>query len=215
MIASWQPLKRHSFLFRILKNTNLKEVRVALVGYAWAGSSRKDIEREAYKYGVLKQITFFESIPHAQVASILNQSKVAVMLTEREGANRGIYEAFCCNVPVILYRYNRGVNKDIINDKTGMLADDNELGEAISYMLSHYTNYSPREWLMANSGYLNAWTKLNNAFLEIERIRTGKAVSDLCMIKSNPNLVYVNDADRLRMETEYCKLKSFLSPHLT
>ncbi|MBW1784087.1 MAG: glycosyltransferase, partial [Deltaproteobacteria bacterium] len=212
MVASWLRIKRHSLLFKTLRDSCLQNIRVVLVGYPWEGRLRKDIEKEAERFGVFNQITFFENIPHAQVSSILSQSKVATMLTKREGANRGIYEAFFCDVPVILYRHNRGVNKHIINKHTGMLADDDELGDAIKYMVAHYKEFRPREWAVANSGFVKAWEKLNATFLEVERIRTGKKVDELCMIKSDPNLVYAIDRDRIDLEPEYHKLISYLRP---
>jgi len=83
----------------------------------------------------------------------------------------------------------------------------------MTHVISHYKEYSPREWATRNSGFLNARKKLNATFLELERIRNGKKVIDLCMIKSHPSLLYADDRDRLFLEPEYHNLASYLQPY--
>ena len=209
MIASWIRLKRHHILFRALAQHRLSNLRVALIGYPWAGRTRRDIEREARTYGVLQQIDIYENIPHSQVADIIRKSKIAVMLTKREGANRAIYECLLCGVPVVLYRHNRGVNKDIIRSETGVLADDDELGPVMREMIANYTRYNEvARWAASNVGRHVAHKKLNSCLEMIARNNGETYSQGICEIGAS-NSAYVFDSDRIQMESEYVKLYDY------
>lgn len=209
MVASWSPVKRHSLLFWALARAGLSQARLALIGYPWEGRTRADIEKAARKYG-LENVTIFERIPRQQVADVISRSRVGVMLTRREGANRGIYECLFCDVPVVIPAYNRGVNKDHVNTATGMLADDASLPQVLGTMLENHANFRPREWAMAHTGYRNAYRILDD---ELRRLAhaSGEPYTDaIAMTKSAPAARYVNDSDRVMLQGQYAHLQSLL-----
>ena len=82
--------------------------------------ARKEFEQEIRSYGVEDDCTIFQGIPPAQVNEVLNRSKVKVLLTKIEGANRALSEAMSANVPVLVYKHIMGPRRTDINPMTGM-----------------------------------------------------------------------------------------------
>lgn len=209
MIASWLKIKRHKTLFKAVAKSKLKNIKIALIGYPWGFRTRKDIEKEAKRFNILNQIDFYENIPSQKVAEIIKKSKVSVMLSKREGANRAIYECLLCGTPVVLCKFNRGVNKNIINSETGCLADDDELGEVLSSMIKNYAKYNTASWARKNIGREVAHKKLNDLLKDLAVNKKEEYLSDICKIKAS-NAPYVYDRDRIDMSSEYLKLEQYL-----
>ena len=121
MVAAWAGIKRHWRVFRTLAELRKRghKLKVALVGYRY-DLTRADVEALAAHFGIRDQIETFERISHEEVAALLARSKVHVLWSRRECANRAIIEAMLADVPVIVrdgltfgYRY------PYINEHTG------------------------------------------------------------------------------------------------
>jgi hypothetical protein len=210
MIASWAKLKRHELLFRAMADAGLRDCRLALVGYPWGGRTVTDIKKEAAQFGVLQQITFYENIAPSMVSELLSRSKASVMLTRREGANRALYESLLNGVPVIVCRHNRGVNKNIVNEKTGCLANDEELGKVLKHIIGNYDKYdSVAEWARENVGYKIAKQRLDAVLRSLAEKRGETYLKPICAIKAG-HAAYVSEDDRTGMAEEYEALKAFL-----
>ena len=162
MVSAWDPLKRHEVFFRAAarrKQEGGRALRFALIGYNM-GWTREPIEKLLRQYQLEGDCDTYEMIPHEQVGSIVSESRVSLLLSHREGANRAIYESMFCGTPIIVYRHQCGVNLDHVNARTGMLADDYELLAAIDNVLDHPDNFDPRTWALENAGYRNATRKI-------------------------------------------------------
>lgn len=209
MVASWSPVKRHAVFFDALAAANLHEARIALIGYPWEGRTRFDIERLANRAG-LKAVDIFERISRVEVAKIIAESRVGVMLTRREGANRGIYECLFCDVPIVVPAYNRGVNKDLVNEMTGSLATDAELSAVLGDVLRAAHTFRPREWAMRHTGYWRAWSVLDACLRELAQAKGESYERPIAMVRSAPAASFVNEGDADRLSREYDHLKRFL-----
>ena len=103
MVGNWGKAKRHYLLFQAVKKMKTK-AKIALIGYPSKNRRLQEVIHEAKICGIYKQCEFFENITPDEVANILRHSKVNVLLSKGEGANRGIYEGiFCGNVIVVYY----------------------------------------------------------------------------------------------------------------
>lgn len=214
MVSAWDPLKRHELFFRTAaqrKQNGQRALRFALIGYQM-GWTRAPVERLLRQYGLERDCDVYEMIPHAEVARIVAASRVSLLLSHREGANRGIYESMFCDTPIIVYRHQCGVNLDHVNARTGLLADDDELGHAISYVLEHREEFDPRQWALENAGYRNATQTINAALRQMSERRGLAWTKDIVAKKSAPELRYA-DAGRYReFAAEYESLQQYLLP---
>lgn len=213
MVAAWDPLKRHEVFFRAAARLkeNGRRLRFALIGYDM-GWTRAPIERLLQHYRLTDDADLFEMIPHDEVARILADSAVSVLLSYREGANRGIYESMFCNTPIIVYRHQCGVNLDHVNSRTGLLVDDSELAESICYVLDHPNEFDPRAWAIENAGYENATTKINEVLKVLAARRNVPWTYGMVPKKSAPNLRYAQPGLYKEFESEYERLSDFLLP---
>jgi glycosyltransferase involved in cell wall biosynthesis len=209
MVASWSPVKRHALFFDALAAAGLHHAPVALVGYAWEGCTRQHIEKLAARAG-LTNVSIFERIPRAEVAAVIRRSRVGVMLTRREGANRGIYECLFCDVPVVVSASNRGVNKSMINERTGRLVSDENLPAALRGMLENTSDFRPREWMELHTGYRNAGRALDAAIATLAQSRGESYSTPIAGIRSSPAAAYVDEGERTALDAEYANLRLLL-----
>ena len=210
MIANWLKWKRHGLLFKALLKIRSHVQRVALIGYPIEGRTLRDTKAECKKYGLLDHVDFFDKIPHKDVLEIIKKSKVGILLSKEEGANRGIYECFFSNVPVILTKRNRGVNRDHINRFTGVLADDLELQDVIVEMVKNFKNYNPRKWAFENSGYINSTNKLNQFLKELALEKGEEWTQDIFFKHNSPHARYAKYEEQEKADVVFNHLKQFL-----
>jgi hypothetical protein len=128
------------------------------------------------------------------------------MLSLREGANRGIYECLFCDVPVVLTRDNRGVNKQHINDRTGRLASDEELPAVLRSTLNDAEQFTPRSWALEHTGRYNAHDILQRRLAELAQSAGEPYERPIARIKSAPYTVYAEETDRLTLAEQYSVL---------
>ncbi len=192
MVAGWAVYKRHHALFGALKHLRHTDIKVAIVGFEWEGS-REEIETLIDLYGVRKHLDIYQSLPPQEVNVILNQSKVNLILTLREGANKSIFEGFFADVPGIVLRNNIGINKSYINEYTGRLIDERELPQMLLWFREHHRDFRPREWAMQNISPQATTAKLNAVLREIA-CKHGEPWTRDIVAKSNcPSPVYYPD----------------------
>lgn len=214
MVSAWDPLKRHEVFFRAAarrKQNGERTLRFALIGYQM-GWTREPIEKLLRQYDLERDCDLYEMIPHAQVARIVADSKVSLLLSHREGANRAIYESMFCGTPIIVYRHQCGVNLEHVNVRTGLLADTDELGAAIGYVLEHHEEFDPRQWALENAGYGNATQTINAALRQMSQRRGLAWTKDIVAKKSAPELRYAQPGVYRIFAEEYERLKDYLLP---
>ncbi|HVS20258.1 MAG TPA: glycosyltransferase, partial [Pyrinomonadaceae bacterium] len=214
MVAAWDPFKRHEVFFRAasqLKRQHGRKLRIALIGYelTW---TRAEIERLLNQFDLQGDCTIYEDIPHEEVARVVSDSKASLLLSQREGANKALYESMFCGTPAIVYRHQCGVNLDHVNASTGMLADDDELADAIVHVLDHHDDFDPRGWAMEHAGYSNATRKINATLSEIANRRGLPWTRDIVAKKNAPNLRYAESGVYQQFQGEYERLKGYLLP---
>jgi glycosyltransferase involved in cell wall biosynthesis len=212
MVSMWDPLKRHHVLFRALKDLRRAgtEVTAALIGYPgrW---QMGHVRALAESFDVADLCTFFESIPHEQVAEILAQSYAYVLLSRREGANKSLYESLFSDTPVIVPAGHVGINLDHVTDETGLtFNEDRELADRVKFVITNAHRFRPREWALKNTGAIRS-TAVINAVLRDMAERHGAPWSRDIVVKVNaPNLRYQDRRDRLDLEPAYDSLARYL-----
>jgi len=150
-IANLNPVKRlHIYLRSIQKiKQSGEKVNAALVVASWGGD-KNILENLLDYYQVRDSVTCFNDLSHKEINNLFNQSTVSVLLSLKEGSNRALFESIFSNTPIIALRNNIGINKDYVNNETGVLIADHELAKTIlDFKYGNY-EYSPRAWAMAN-----------------------------------------------------------------
>jgi hypothetical protein len=117
-----------------------------------------------------------------------------------------------CGTPIIVYRQQCGVNLDHVNQQTGLLADDNELADAIKIVLDRAEAFDPRSWALENAGYSKATEKINAALAEMAARRGSLWIRGIEAKKNAPNLRYSAAGVHEYFAPEYERLGEFLLP---
>ena len=213
MVAAWADIKRHWRVFKALAELRRRghRLKVALVGYRY-DRTREDIEALAQHFGIRDQIETHERITQEEVGALLARSKVHVLWSRRECANRAIVEAMLADVPVIVrdgltfgYRY------PYINDQTGRFVKETELGDAILEMIATRDQYRPREWVLRHMTCERATAELEH-HLRTAAVAAGEPWTDGLVVKTSTldTQRYFHPEDRLRFERDYQFLESCL-----
>jgi len=210
-IANWSRNKRHELLFRTLAAIR-RPLRVALVGFSLE-RRREDIEAIMKKYGVADRCEIFVRIPQSEVNRLLNLSRVNLMLSRFELANRALYEAMFANVPSVVNRDCQGLDTSVITPETGVAAKDEELADAILTVLARLNAFSPREWALDHTGCVRSTRILNDKLKEASLARGEPWTKDIATKVCNgttPDLPYKFRDDAKRLEPTLHHLAQFL-----
>ena len=150
-VANRGAYKRPHVFFRAVKKAVAKnsQFRAAFVCASWGGS-RDTIRDLIEHYGLGDNLVLLESLSTEEVNTVLNQSKLCVLLSRKEGSNRSLFEAMFANTPALVLSENVGVNKSYFNAETGVVADEADLAEAIVSVSGRYFEFRPRQWAMQN-----------------------------------------------------------------
>lgn len=212
MVAAWTSFKRHDVVIRALAQWKKQrpDFRAVFVGYP-AGMTKEDIVLLTRKHGIESNVTFFEQIKPEKVADVLSSSRMSIHFSKAEGANKVAYESWLCNIPMIVYKHNIGFRHNWINEKTGIHTDEEGLADAFEYIYTHPGQFSPREWVLERSGYINATRILNETLKEIALEKEEPWTVDIVPKKNAPNFYYANEEDRLKMEPYYQELDRYFS----
>lgn len=211
MVANWAAHKRHRVLFKALREIRDRELNVLLIGFPWGGRTADDIRRESRitnNPNVSYEIV--ESIPQDAVARYLNQSRVFVFLSKKEGDNKALVEAMFADVPVVVYERTIGGARNRINPATGRLSSDKNLAMNICYMLDHASKFSARQWALAHTGSETATKLLETTIQQMVRELGGAYSAGLVEKVNSPNLEYKNPEARSQLVDDYAFLESCL-----
>lgn len=192
-IANFNPVKRvDRYIRAIVRVTRVKnDFRAALV-CAPPGSARRETLATIEWASDKANISFFEKMSQPELNNLINQSKVNVLLSLKEGANKALSEGFFSGTPGILLSENIGVNRASINEHTGKIIPDSELEATLMWFSDHYDEYKPEKW--ANE-YLTPVASTNKLAktLEVIEVSEGRTWSIGLFPKVNqPELAYLS-----------------------
>jgi len=150
MIARWHSSKRHDLLLRAIREIADPGFRVALVALRKERSEREEILMAVASSGLRKQIEILEDLAPGDVNLVLNQSKVNVLLSRQEGANRGLFEGFFAGVPGLAFRNHVGIRMEHFLPETGRLIRPSALAAELIYFREHWHEFNPRPWALSH-----------------------------------------------------------------
>jgi glycosyltransferase involved in cell wall biosynthesis len=206
MVAAWADIKRHWRVFKALADLRRRghRLKVALAGYKY-DRTRGEIEALAGHFGIRDQVETYERISQAEVFALLARSKVHVLWSRRECANRAIIEAMLADVPVIVREgLTFGFHYPYINDLTGRFVRERDLGDAILEMIERRTSYQPRAWVLDHMTCAHATAALESQ-LRHHAESHGEPWSEGLVVRTSTldTQKYWNPEDRDRFENDY------------
>ncbi len=193
MNSHWGKWKRHYALFQAIRGTSLK---VALIGFSWGKRSATDIRKLAQYYDVESQIEIFEKISFDKVMEINAQSRFAVLLSLKEGANRAIPEAMFANTPAIVLNETVGGVQKNVSRESGRICKQKDLKLVIQALTSDQPPFTPRKWAIANISHKTS-TDFVNSQLRAHAVNNKLPwTKDIAERKNSPELAYSSEADK-------------------
>ncbi len=211
MNSNWGAWKRHHTLFKALSKMNRK-ISVALIGFEWGGRTQQEIEAMAVHYGVIDRLTFFEKIEFSEVMKITCQSRMAILLSLKEGSNRAIAEAIFCDAPsIVLENHVGGIVNNIVPE-TGQLVCESALPEAIENMLDNLDAYRPRAWAIENISCIKSAAYLNQQLESYAKQGGEQWTTDIVVRASSPESKYYDSNNAAIFEPHNKHLESLLKP---
>ena len=194
MIARWTLFKRHHLLLRTLRRMADPSFRVAFVAINKPGDTDRElILSMIQKHRLSAQVTVFEDLEPSGVNHVLNQSKVNVLLSRQEGSNRALSEGFFAGVPGLAFSNHVGIPVTHFTPQTGRLIAEQELTDALYYFRSHWKEFDPRRWAMANIAPGVTTSKLNGVLQRLAKERQEPWTQDIVSKCNCPELRYYPD----------------------
>lgn len=174
-ISTWQKFKRPELFFYGIKL--LPDKKFLKFGHLIYGNeeelnyknkfihlSRKDSLNVDLPYADLRDN---KGLPNdsEEINLLINKSKMGILTSKIEGINRFKLECLSANIPVLVPNDVNTPLKKHINDKTGLFYDPTPegLAEAINIVEENYSSFSPREYVLRNTGSKNSMVKLKKA----------------------------------------------------
>ncbi len=192
-VANYNPVKRvERYILAVANarktNPNFKGALVC----AGHGSAKTEINEILKNYSADADIAFFGSMNQAELNLKFNQSKVNVLISLKEGSNKGLAEGLFSGTPGLLISENAGGNHAHINEFTGRIVPDAELEQALNWFSDHSEEYNPDVWVRRNMSPVISTQKLS-ALLEDVEINEGREWTNNLLVKTNtPELTYVD-----------------------
>ena len=184
MIARWNRFKHHQLLvdaFRILKRQGAS-VRGLLFGHFATTNNRATIDYKKRIVQTIRSETLPIDLPAADattnegldkikdsIAACINASRVGLLLSRSEAINRFKMECLSCDVPMIVCDDACWSVRKHIGPQTGIVVARRADAVANAILaVKDGAKFSPREYIMANTGIDRAMAALQDAVDELD-----------------------------------------------
>jgi hypothetical protein len=194
-VTSYRSGKRHHVYFRAIAAIGDPSYRGAIACGAW-GQSKRDVLNLIKYYDIENNIDVYESLSQKDLNLLLNKAKVNVLFSKKEGSNRSVFEGFFSNVPALVLKNNIGMNKNYINENTGMLVDEESVAGKLIYFKNNWKDFNPRKWAMENISPLKTTFKLNSVLQKISQDENYSWTIDIVAKVNSPEVKYFNRSDK-------------------
>ncbi len=130
-IARFEAVKNHHDLLRVFARVHAAcpQARLRLIG---DGPLRPQCERAAAELGIAAAIEFVGY--RKDVAALLADVDVAVLLSWKEGIPRGLLEPMAAHIPVVAWRV-KGNREVVRSGESGLLAPPGDLDETTAHIV--------------------------------------------------------------------------------
>jgi hypothetical protein len=196
------PRKRHELMLELLQHQLLIDKKALFLGRG-REENVEQFKSLVSRVGLEERVTVMANILRQDVPSQLARCIMGVHLSLNENGCRSLYEYFRSYLPCVISSSMPGTHLDIFNAQTGLAVTDNELPEAISFVLTHRDRFAPRRWFLENSGSLKSSQKLNRFLKQLFKKLGYQWQTDIVPLLSGGPNRYANPSDYRRFREEF------------
>ncbi len=176
-ISTWQNFKRPELFFDAIKLIpNKKFLKFGHLIYKERNEEELNYRARFIKLAKKERLNVelpYSTFPNndglpnnpKEINAILNKAKMGILTSKDEGINRFKLECMSANIPVLVPRDATYPLKKHVNNKTGVIYDPTPegLARAIKIVEEQIDEFSPREYVLRNTGNKNSLNKLKQA----------------------------------------------------
>lgn len=209
-VANNDPIKRVERYIKAVVRIRKKipKYRAALV-LAGHGNAKKEIMGVLRLYGDSARISYFTNMTQPQLNLIFNQSKVNLLVSLREGSNKGLAEGLFSGTPGLLISENAGGNHVHMNQFTGRTVPDKELENTMLWFYDNYQKFTPDSWVRENMEPSISAKKLSESIKPFELAEGRQWTTDLHAKVNTPELAYINSENDWLLQKRVDVLETF------
>lgn len=211
-IANNDPIKRvERYIKSVVKiRKKIPDFKAALV-LASHGNAKKEVEEVLRFYKNSAKISCFNSMTQPELNQIFNQSKVNLLVSLREGSNKGLAEGLFSGTPGLLIAENAGGNHVHMNSFTGKTVPDKDLEDTMLWFYHHYQDFTPDVWVRENMEPSISARKLSETIKAVELAEGRQWTDDLYAKVNTPELSYINSKNGSLLQKRIELLNTFKS----
>lgn len=211
-IANNDPIKRvERYIKSVVKiRKKIPDFKAALV-LASHGNAKKEVEGVLRFYKNSAKISCFNSMTQPELNQIFNQSKVNLLVSLREGSNKGLAEGLFSGTPGLLITENVGGNHAHMNNFTGKTVPDKGLEETMLWFYDNYQDFAPDVWVRDNMEPSISAMKLSESIKAVELAEGRQWTNDLYAKVNTPELSYIDSENNSLLEERIGLLNTFQS----
>lgn len=204
VVSVWADYKRHFALFRALRDAQEPALRIVCIGEPWP-RSMSSIRDEAAHYGVDQQVQFFDSLNHEQLGDLYGRSRIALLLSRKEGPNKAIVEAMFAGTPAFIRNgFNYGTRYPYLNGETGGFFDEATLPQLLlDAHRGRFSGLRPDKWVREH------WNPVSSTRV-LEQAIFGRVTGTLHVKVNSPDLDYLDPASWGALEPVYRALPTYM-----
>jgi hypothetical protein len=202
MVANWAPFKRHFELFSALRKMPAG-LRVTLIGQTEGRYTADHIRRMMRLYRVPQQVTLLESLPIDEVTRHQCDSKVALILSRREGSCVAAVEALFAGAALGMREGAHVGSVQYVNRETGAMITGTRTAADLMALLESSAKLRPHEWAAKNISCQVSLEKLNAYLRERASARSLAWSADLAPFHWRPYPTYSDPAALKQLQPAY------------
>jgi glycosyltransferase involved in cell wall biosynthesis len=197
-VANYNPKKRvDRFLRAVVKvHRSRPDFRAAIV---CAGVGRSDhgvAIRETIAWArSLAKIDFFDAVKQSELNVLLNQSKVNVLLSLREGMNKGLAEGLFAGAPALLLAESACGNHRHIHPDSGRVVPDRDLEKSLLWFAEHHDQFQTDQWARQQISPFVSIRALSQLLRDLEISEGSAWTRDLAPKANQPEMRYLEERD--------------------
>lgn len=198
MVSNWAPFKRHWHFFSILRQLP-PGLRVVCIGQPESGFTLTHIKKLKRSFKVPQSIEFLESIPVEQVRDLQANSKIAIILSRREGCCVAAVEGLMAGAYLAMLKGSQIGPIDYISDSTGAILRFKSAASQIQSLLESQLEPESHTWAQETVSYLPTSGKLNERLKAFAAAEGCAWTDNLAKVRWNPfpDFVDAEDSEQL------------------